>query len=211
MDSGYRKGELNPKFEQAFTLLELLIVISVICSLIALLIPVTSIVRDSTKHQKARSVVSQLIMGLNDYACEDPSRSMPPSDADHLVHSDPTGASFHILDAMIAMHLDGGLHPLVADPGNSQLRTLIDPWRRPYRYQLDTGGAIDWNNVVQPIRPDPARSDWNAKNQVPFGYVWSLGRPAHGTSGQWLMDPDAAAGSGAPWIYLTTSPAGTTP
>jgi type II secretory pathway pseudopilin PulG len=193
-----------------FTALELLIVVSIIVILIGLMIPLIGILKESSRKQQARRVVSQIETGLREYAAEDPTRSMPPQDSDHFIRFAASGMAPRLVNALIDLHLDAGLQTMVDDPADARLRVLVDPWRRPYRYQLDDAGADDPTQKVAPTRPDPARLDWNARNLVPFGYVWSLGPPRQGHAAQWTGDPDAQAGSGAAWIYTTTAP-GTTP
>jgi prepilin-type N-terminal cleavage/methylation domain-containing protein len=188
-----------------FTLIELLMVISIVVVLSSLLIPLVGMLRESSRHEKANSVVVQLQMAIGMYATEDPTRSVPPQDSDLLMRSDPYQDQWHVLDAVMAMHLDGGLQTLVDDPSDSRKRVLVDPWKRPYRYQVDNAGASNPTAAVVATRPDPSRLDWNARNHVPFGYVWSLGRPRLGRWGQWTDDPDLPAGSNAPWIYDKTA------
>lgn len=189
-----------------FTLIEVLVTVSIICVLTALLVPVVLMLRESARARQAHQVVAQLTAGLNIYTSEDPTRSYPPADPDAFVRSDPTGASFHVVDALILVRMDAGLHPLVPDPDHPGQKVLVDPWQRPYRYQLDPGGTTP-DQTTAPVRPDPNRLDWNARNVVPFGYVWSLGSPRAGHAGLWsTSDPDLTPGTSAPWIYPTTSP-----
>jgi type II secretory pathway pseudopilin PulG len=201
-----QKNPFAHRTRSAFTLMELLFVVGIILALIVLLMPIVGMLKESTRHQQAIRVIGQLEAGLNEYALEDPTRSLPPQDPDNLVRMDSTQQSWHLIDAMIAMHADGGLQTLMPDPGNPHFRILIDPWKRPYRYQLDNAGASNPAQTVAPTRPSTLYPNWNSHNLVPYGYVWSLGKPMHGSSGQLSDDPDANPNSGAPWIYPATAP-----
>ncbi len=60
-------------------------------------------------------------------------------------------------------------------------------------------------------RPDLSLKDWNARNEVPYGYVWSLGKLLHGHRGQMSNDPDAIPAN-PNWIYVhSTLDTGTGP
>ncbi len=191
---------------QAFTLVEMMVVIGILLVLLAMLFPVIVMLKESARKQQAHRVVGQIDASLLEYQSEDPTKSLPPQDPDAFIRTDPSGSQLHLIDYLIAMHAEGGLHPLVADQANPGLRVLIDPWQRPYRYVLDAAGAADPTKTVAPTRPDPARTDWNARNLVPYGYVWSLGPPVNGHAGAWTGDPDAIPGSGGAWIYTTSTP-----
>jgi prepilin-type N-terminal cleavage/methylation domain-containing protein len=208
---GIPAGSMNLHFtgqipaRSALTLIELLTVIAIVSVLASLLVPIVNMLRESTRRSQAVRLVGQLQMAIGMYATEDPTRSVPPQDADLLMRSNLSQGQWHVLDAVMAMHMDGGMQSMVPDPSNSQMRVLIDPWKRPYRYQVDNVGANNPTVAVVATRPDPTRLDWNARNHVPFGYVWSLGRPLHGQCGQWTDDPDLQVGSNAPWIYEKTA------
>lgn len=195
-----------------FTAMELMVVVAIIVVLLAMLLPVVGMLRESARRQQAGNVVSQLMAGLLQYSNEDPTRSFPAAESDLFIRYDPSNAPVvppqvpHLYNLMSAMQMDGGLQVLVSDPVNAGMRVLVDPWHRPYRYQADNAGLSDPTTKIAPTRPDPALLNWNAKNQVPFGYVWSLGSPRHGSTGQWTSDPDAVPGSGAPWIYQQSTP-----
>jgi type II secretory pathway pseudopilin PulG len=194
-----------------FSLMELLVVISIVMLLVCMLFPIIGMLKESSRRQQARQVVSQLTDALREYASEDPSRNFPPQEPDLLIRGDPTNTTYRLLNAMEQLQMGGGLQQQVPDISGSGLRVLIDPWKRPYRYQLDNAGAGDPSKSVAPTRPDPDKLDWNARNLVPFGYVWSLGRPVHGQSAMWTSDPDAVPGTGAQWIYSVTAPVSTSP
>jgi len=193
---------------RAFSLLEVLVVTAIVIVLLTALFPVIGMLKESSRHQQASRVIAQLEMGIREYASEDPAKSPPPQDGDTLIRFDPSNQQLHLLNALVAMQMDGGMQQQVIDPTQPGMRVLVDPWQRPYHYQCDAAGALDPTKPQTPVRPDPARLDWNARNLVPFGYVWSLGSPRHGHAGQWTADPDAEPGSGAPWIYSTTAPSG---
>ncbi len=171
-----------------------------------LILTVVPMLRESQRKAEARNVVSQVQMAIQQYGQEDPTRSLPPAESDTLVRYDPTNGSFHLLNAVVSMHLDGGVREMMPDPANAGMRILIDPWRRPYHYQLDNAGAANPTLAVAATRPNPAFADWNARGLVPFGYVWSLGSPKLGQPGMMSGDPDALPVNLAPWIYVKTTP-----
>lgn len=184
-----------------FTLIELLVVIGLIALLTGMLFPVVRMIKDSSRRAHATSLVSALHLSLRAYAAEDPSRRFPPSEVDTTLRSSGDALHPHVIDLLVPTYLDAGVERLVADAAGTT-KLLMDSWNRPYRYQVDAVA----DGTVQ--RPDPARADWNARAIEPFAYVWSLGRPLAGAPGiAPAADPDAAAGSNAPWIYVTTTAA----
>ena len=72
---------------------------------------------------------------------------------------------------------------LTWEPQSIEGGIMLDPWRRPYRYQVDDGQAASaWKPA-----PLPA---WNPDGQRPYAYVWSLGKagaddPAQ--AGRWIF------------------------
>ena len=203
-------GRVEPALLQlacrsGFTMVEMLVVVGIVVVLVSLLFPIISSLGESSRRQQAAQTVAHLTDALREYASEDPTRSFPVQEADLFIREDPNASSFHLINALTQMQSEGGLQKLVRDQANNGTLVLVDPWKRPYRYQLDNAGSATPNVSVNPTRPDPAKLDWNARNLVPFGYVWSLGSPLHGSSGLWYDDPDAVAGTGAPWIYSKTS------
>jgi len=190
-------------------MVEILVVVGIVVVLVSLLFPIIGMLKESSRRQQARQTVNMLTTALREYSSEDPTRSFPAQESDLFIRDDPNAKSFRFVNAMIMLQLDNGLQKLVPDQAANGTLVLIDPWKRPYRYQLDNAGSNDPSTAVAPTRPDPAKLDWNARNMVPFGYVWSLGSPIHGSSGLWQNDPDAVAGSGANWIYSATAPSST--
>jgi hypothetical protein len=93
------------------------------------------------------------------------------------------------------------------DPAQPGARILVDPWQRPYRFQVD-----DDMDQPQPVRPTTRRADWNARDRKPFAYVWSLGIPRTGAARMLADDPDAdGAGDAVPGWIIVTSTAATAP
>jgi type II secretory pathway pseudopilin PulG len=199
------------RIRRAFSLPETLVVVIIILALLSLLLPLVGTLRESSRRNQARRVVGQIDMALREYRTESPTKSLPPAEPDGLIRWDPSDQQPHLINFMATMQMDGGIQQRAPDPQNGGLFVLLDPWRRPYHYVLDAAGSSDPTQAVQPSRPDPALLNWNALNLVPFGYVWSLGSPLHGHQGQMTNDPDAAPGTGAPWIYTTSTPAAASP
>ena len=185
--------------QHGFTMIELLVTIGVIMLLMGLIIPLGTMLAQSSHKVHATAMVAALHAALRTYSAEDSSRRFPPTEADQLVRASGNPAAQRMLDLLVPDYINAGIETLIPDPVGSSGRLLMDPWDRPYRYQVD---AVADATVA---RPDPARADWNARGLQPFAYVWSLGRPRQGGSGD-ASDPDAVPGGNAPWIYVSTTP-----
>lgn len=184
-----------------FTLIELLVVIGLITLLMGMLFPVVRMITEGSRRAHATSLVSALHVSLRAYAAEDPSRRFPPPEGDGTLRSSRDVLQPRVIDLLVPTYLNAGVERLVAEPAGTTWQ-LMDPWSRPYRYRVDALA----DGTVQ--RPDAARTDWNARGIEPFAYVWSLGRPlAGGPEMDPSTDPDAAPGTGAPWIHVTTTTA----
>lgn len=203
----------------AFTLVELLSVIAIIAVLAALLMPVLGLVREKARVQEARQVVGQLGLAIKTYALLDVRHRYPLHNAGALSLYVPAAVPTSGLsttpqplahapfgDAPAIMAKDGsvcGVLGALIDLGSTLPgRTdgqgrLIDPWERPYLYQLTrptpalpTDALKDWNWDAGLGRAKA----WNAQATppcpAPFPYLWSTGKAGRSDDATtWIYEP----------------------
>ena len=174
---------------QAFTMIELMVVVSIIAILVAILLPTIGVLRDRSRKADAMGMVTALSMAVESYAAEDQRRRHPDADAsDALVPgcrfllwtetdgNQPRGP----LDLLALVGYDPRSGTLVDVPGTTR-RLHIDPWHRGFRYYRDPHVFPTTISTTPPVasRPDAGiiQPDWNPRNQWPFAYLWSLGKP----------------------------------
>lgn len=181
-----------PSATAGFSLIEVLVVVGIITVLAAIAVPVIGSIRTSARTTQSASQVQGLYAACEVYAMEDRRRMPPPMEADLTLRTTQnTGLAARTLDLLRDRGASWESAQLGPDEGTG--RALLDAWRRPLRYQAD----IDMDGV--PDRPAP-RTDWNAKGNEPYPYVWSLAKP----SGDEVAD--AAIVSAPRWIYVKTAP-----
>lgn len=179
------------------TIVELLVVISVIGVLAGLLVPAIGIVRKNSQVAAAKGTVDRLTMAMEAYQQLDDRHRYPlhevlfvtPAPAPAVVGLDAVGASCP--SGVLGLLLDDQLY---AFDRSTMGRNVVDPWNAPVLYQLK--------------RPTPAanasrlEADWNwdqakgrerawdaARDQPsPYPYVYSVG-------------PSGSAGDAGTWIY----------
>jgi prepilin-type N-terminal cleavage/methylation domain-containing protein len=144
----------------AFTLIEVLIVMSVIAILVTILIPVVNLMRNQAKKTGAARMVGELAMAFDDYRDSDPRHLYPapnparqdPITQGYFLDRDPAAAislfieveNQQTLSAQTAAatgHAPAGRGwqtPAVDRNGSAATYgLLLDPWGKPYRYWLD--------------------------------------------------------------------------
>ncbi len=171
----------------AFTLVEILVTVSIIAVLAGLLVPALNTVRASAKRTTAAERVATLEVALGVYRQEDAQRRFPPVEPDGTLRSSAWPP--RNLDLLAGVGLTWQGHEIATGPTLGG--ALIDPWRQPYRYRCDT--TIDGTAA----RPADL-ADWNARNAEPWAYVWSPGPPVAGT--------ENGVGRADAWIYRRTMP-----
>lgn len=170
----------------AFTLIEILISVTVIAILAVLILAASGVVRERVRRSEARQMVQALHQALMTYAAEDLQRRYPPPDADDTLRSGLViGQAATALDWCATRGLVALPVADCAPAGDAHPGAILDPWRRPYRYRLDA----NMDGVAQ--RP-AALSDWNPRGQEPFPYLWS--------------DAGESGASPTTWFYVVGTP-----
>lgn len=202
-----------------FTLLELLLAAALIAVLAALLLPALGLVRERARVQEARQTVAQLGVAVRTYVNLDPRHRhplhvsgpaslyvaaatptsgiaptphpfalAPAGDAPAIVAAD--GSRLGVLGALI--EIGGAPAPRTGPDG-----VLLDPWRRPYRYQLTrpaparpSDALRDWNWDATNMRPLAWNGNAAPARPAPFPYIWSCGRGGSDDDATtWIHDP----------------------
>jgi len=162
---------------RAFSLTELLVVIVIIAVLTGMLLGGLMLVRENVRRTAAVQRIGELHAALENYRAEDLRHSYPiplPAatpwlrcDPAFVLVPDPARPRQrnHPVEVLDMLAERG----LTWEPQAIEGGILLDPWRRPYRYQVDDGqGAVAY-------KPAPLAA-WNPDGQRPYAYVWSLGK-----------------------------------
>lgn len=166
------------------TLVELLVVISVIVVLMGILIPAVMLVQHRAHAAQAQSTVSAIHQALQNYAAADARHRFPPmvSVADRSLRWDQVGGN-----ANLNLLATAGWEPEMAamDQGSSPW-TLLDPFGMPFQYLVDDD-LLGHSGALRPLD----LPGWNAAGRRPWAYVWSAG-PKHSSDGTgWIYQADA--------------------
>ena len=191
------RGRCDRHSRSGFTLIEILIVITVIAVLFALLMPAIGIVRLRAMRTEARQIVSQLAISLETYNNEDRRHRYPYQDQ---LYPTPTltvplpfstkaqaGVTVGLLKLLQPVGVNTGPRPL------DEQGRMLDPWGEPYRYQLTRPTPAQPANALKDWNWDATKNQakrWNDRNDTPapFPYVWSLG-------------PGGSTTDATEWIY----------
>jgi prepilin-type N-terminal cleavage/methylation domain-containing protein len=205
-----------------FSLIEILVVISVILILMALTVPIIRLIHNSAYKSMALNLVSDLGSAMDEYKAEDPRKFYPTppmpnqASANYLLYnpSDPNSV-LNLLENHSTLKVDrNNLDQTSSDP---YYNCLVDKWDRPIFYQLDgpyMAGAVAPYTLDQHLmnhvadRPVAAigtvaagiAPTWNSQGTEPFVYLWSTGVP---TSNGDVAD--ALPANWANWIYRSSS------
>jgi prepilin-type N-terminal cleavage/methylation domain-containing protein len=176
---------------RGFSLTELLVVIVIIATLAGMLLGGMVLVRENVRRTAAVQRIGELHAALENYRGEDMRHRYPvplPAatpwlrcDPDFVLVPDPARPRQrnHAVEVLDMLAERG----LTWDPQSIADGILVDPWRHPYRYQVDDGQA------AAPWKPAPLQA-WNPDGLRPFAYVWSLGKAGNDDLGKadgWII------------------------
>ena len=195
---------LAPASRRGFTLIEILVTISIIAVLAALLVPSIGLVRNAVRRTETRALIDGVAAAMDVYRLEDGRRRFPGGYDDQSLRTADAGGTPDVLDLLrergsgwLAKNLapapPAPLAGPLADPPAESNQMLVDAWRRQIRYVTDIGA--DGRLVTPFTAPGGAPADWNPKRQQPFAYIWSLGKPSGDEAA------DALVANVANWIY----------
>lgn len=207
--------------QAAFTLVELLVAMTVIAVLAGLLFGGLMMIRQSARLRGALHVLGQLQVGMDSYRAEDSRKRFPPvNGTDSSLSTRPLpGYARGILEIFQERGFIDRSVATYDDQGR-----ILDPWMRPYCYvlqrpecgtaapppavglltapaQTDGSSFPDWNwdRTQTPPRERGWGAHWNpASNSevtgaLLFPYLFSLGKPGATTDGSsWIYLPDGA-------------------
>jgi prepilin-type N-terminal cleavage/methylation domain-containing protein len=180
----------------AFTLVEMLIVITVIGILIGCLYPALSIARQHSRKAAALGMVVNVQAAMDAYLSEQ--HRLPPTEPDNTLATRQgfNGSPMRALDLLEPEGLPITAQ-LLSDPGLGYPMKLVDDWSRPISFTADqVVGGVMVKNPPAPVGTMP--SDWNGNHRVPFAYLWDLGIPtSHGD----VADADPTQNL-ASWLYI---------
>jgi prepilin-type N-terminal cleavage/methylation domain-containing protein len=173
------------------TLMEMMIVITVILVLAGILIPAVNLVRNKVRRAEAMSTILGLATAVELYRDDSRPHRYPPMNAEKsLVSKVGGGGSVRLPLDLLQDYAFNWRTAQLDEAGR-----LCDPWRRHIRYHTDE--VVSTPPV--PDRPAPV-ADWNPQGREPFAYIWSLGQP----SGDDTADADPA--HAARWLYRNSAP-----
>jgi len=192
-------GAAGAPARQAVSAVELLTVVALLLVLIGLAAPVVGMVRTRARIAEARETITQLWMAVQEYANEHPWHLYPTPQPDGFLSTDPfqPGAVVtQLLAAGLAVPSQHWDHAA----GSPSFHCLLDPWARPYRYQLDgprlaANGTLDASSMNGVADRPAVVPGWNPQGVEPFAYLWSVG-PVHGSFSQ-----DADPANATAWVY----------
>ena len=186
----------RPSPVAAFTLVELLVVISIIAILMGLLFPAFKGVQDQAKRVQAKNDMAQIVTAVNAYYTEYGRVPIPPNDADGsagYTYGDTSKGARHANDWLF--NVLRGISQLNGDQllENPRFVSFInvtiaknsakptsglgqgdgqwyDPWGTPYNVRLDSNYS-NWISTSPPYQNAPT---WNGTSGAVI--AWSYGK-----------------------------------
>lgn len=191
---------------RAFTMIEILVTITIIMVLVGLLLGGFTVVSRRVHRTQTETQIAQIQQACLVYRGEDKKRRFPPAVAEGVLYvefpdRDRTWDGSTPLAGMMLARVGLSVHGEQAEATPSGRMALIDAWGMPLHYQVDAvaDGTVDRpkDGAGQPVRVPEDVTDWNPKGDEPFAYLWSCGRPHSGS------DLRAKA---TDWIYVHETP-----
>jgi prepilin-type N-terminal cleavage/methylation domain-containing protein len=185
------------------TLIELLLVVSIVAILIAIVMPAVGIVKAHARTITARDTVAELWNAIQDYADENPRHLYPtPASTRYLTYSSSDPWTVLAQLSVDGYQVPGQLLDHAQD--SPTFGCLLDPWHRPYFYSVDgpvltTSGVVDTSRMNGVADRPASIPSWNPQGIEPYAYVWSVGPPV----GTLSDDSDPAHASA--WIYARST------
>ena len=185
-----------------FTLIELMVTITIITILAGMLLAGASVVSQSASKARTRGLVDRVLQAVQLYQSEDHRRRFPPAIADRTLRYNPTGTYAAGTTYVVNLLATQGfaVHGEELDNDAGPAAFLADAWGQPLLYQSDEAAdgvahrPLDAHGVEVQVPTDA--TDLNPRGTQPYAYVWSYGRPKagsdlHTNASNWLYHREA--------------------
>lgn len=195
------ESSLSGRRRLGFTLMEVLVTVTIIVVLGAMTFPVLSLVQNRSRLAAAQQIVRQLAQCLETYRSIDQGghRYPTPQSDRCLANRAPASGSSAVLELLQGFRIQFPRTSALDAQGR-----LIDPWGQPYRYTLtrpvvtDPASLFRWNWDEANGREQAWGKRWDAvsgavaNGPLPFPYVYSLGpKRAENVAKEWVLEEDA--------------------
>lgn len=183
----------NPISRGGFTLIEILVTVSVISILTTLALYAVGVAMRSARETRSRQLVVAVSNAMDVYRGEDKLGRFPPAAADRSIACGLDGTR-PWLTGNVLTRVGLAVHGEQLVEGAGGDRVLADAWGQPLMYHLDAGGnaladpPLDEGGTALQLPVDCP--DWNPRVAEPYAYVWSWGNPGtprtHAAASRWL-------------------------
>jgi type II secretory pathway pseudopilin PulG len=187
---------------RAFTLLELLVVMTVIIILVGLVMSGVSLISQSAATARTRGLVDRVAQAVLLYQSEDHRRRVPPAATDRALHYHVNGSAIAGVTYTLSLLVTQGflVHGEDLEPDSGGASHVVDAWGQPLLYKPDEASDgiahRPLDAVGLEVRVPTDVSDWNPRGTQPYPYIWSYGRPKaghdlRGNAQHWIFRPEA--------------------
>jgi prepilin-type N-terminal cleavage/methylation domain-containing protein len=212
---GNHRSAIEIRKRTAFTLVELLVVITIIGILIALLLPAAQMAREAARQTQCRSNLKQIALAW--LLHEETQKALPTGGWGYAWAGEPTrgfslrqpgGWNYNVLPYMElgALHDLGLVEGTVSSPARTEFLTRVEtpivtficPSRRPmgiYPYLLSGAGTNGYANVT-PNPPAVGRCDYAASMGETDLQPYHIGSPVSLAVGDATPEGDPVLGTG---------------